>query len=223
MTQHSSHPQRDACSSRGADSLTRVAATTCGERTGSPGTSNCGIQPPTTIISITWIHARSGQPLAVTLNGTVRGLPYKQEAGGSSPSPPIIKRPAKQPLRRFGASALRVSYSVGVATPNRCREQATRHSASTSMPERVGGAVVAYPEGTVNRVLQLSDGSYAVHGIATPAPQHLRQPGLEGHRGRVGRRTARGRMPGAPALWARPRVVPEPLSPATDPRLVTDG
>jgi hypothetical protein len=35
------------------------------------------------------------------------------------------------------------------------------------MPERVGGAVVAYPEGTVNRVLQLSDGSYAVHRIAT--------------------------------------------------------
>jgi hypothetical protein len=79
------------------------------------------------------IHARSGQPLAVMLNGTVRGLTYKQEAGGSSPSPPIIKRPAKQPLR--------VSYSVGVATPNRCREQATRHSASTHAVSIVGGAV----------------------------------------------------------------------------------
>ena len=31
---------------------------------------------------------RSGQPLAVTLNGTVRVLTYKQEVGGSSPSPP---------------------------------------------------------------------------------------------------------------------------------------
>ena len=27
----------------------------------------------------------------MTLNGTVRGLTYKQEAGGSSPSPPIPK------------------------------------------------------------------------------------------------------------------------------------
>ncbi len=72
MAQHSSHP----------------------ERGNKQGTSNCGIQPPTTIISITWILARSGQPLAVTLNGTVRGLTYKQEAGGSSPH-----RPSRPPLQ----------------------------------------------------------------------------------------------------------------------------
>jgi hypothetical protein len=34
-------------------------------------------------------------------------------------------------------------------------------------------AVATYPEGTVNRVLQLSDGSYAVHRIGTPAPHHI--------------------------------------------------
>jgi hypothetical protein len=34
-------------------------------------------------------------------------------------------------------------------------------------------AVAKYPGGTVNRVLQLSDGSYAVHRIATPAPHHI--------------------------------------------------
>ena len=34
-------------------------------------------------------------------------------------------------------------------------------------------ATAEYPEGTVNRVLQLSDGSYAVHRIATPAPHHI--------------------------------------------------
>ena len=34
-------------------------------------------------------------------------------------------------------------------------------------------AVAEYPEGTVNRVLKLSDGSYAVHRIATPAPHHI--------------------------------------------------
>jgi hypothetical protein len=34
-------------------------------------------------------------------------------------------------------------------------------------------AVAKYPEGTVNRVLQLSDGSYAVHRIGTGAPHHI--------------------------------------------------
>jgi hypothetical protein len=34
-------------------------------------------------------------------------------------------------------------------------------------------AVAEYPGGTVNRVLQLSDGSYAVHRIGVPAPHHV--------------------------------------------------
>jgi hypothetical protein len=34
-------------------------------------------------------------------------------------------------------------------------------------------AAAQYPDGTVNRVLQLSDGSYAVHRIKTPAPHHV--------------------------------------------------
>jgi hypothetical protein len=34
-------------------------------------------------------------------------------------------------------------------------------------------AVAAYPGGTVNRVLQLADGSYAVHQINTSWPHHV--------------------------------------------------
>jgi hypothetical protein len=34
-------------------------------------------------------------------------------------------------------------------------------------------AVAKYPDGVVNRVLKLSDGSYAVHRIQTPAPHHV--------------------------------------------------
>jgi hypothetical protein len=34
-------------------------------------------------------------------------------------------------------------------------------------------AVATYPEGTVNRVLQLSDGSCAVHRIGTSSPHHI--------------------------------------------------
>jgi hypothetical protein len=34
-------------------------------------------------------------------------------------------------------------------------------------------ALAKYPGGTVNRVLKLSDGSYAVHKIGTSAPHHV--------------------------------------------------
>ena len=34
-------------------------------------------------------------------------------------------------------------------------------------------AVSEYPEGTVNRVLELSDGSYAVHRIGTSSQHHI--------------------------------------------------
>jgi hypothetical protein len=34
-------------------------------------------------------------------------------------------------------------------------------------------AVATYPGGTVNRVLKLSDGSYAVHRIGTSSPHHI--------------------------------------------------
>ena len=34
-------------------------------------------------------------------------------------------------------------------------------------------ALAKYSGGTVNRVLKLSDGSYAVHRIQTPAPHHV--------------------------------------------------
>lgn len=43
----------------------------------------------------------------------------------------------------------------------------------TAADKAKAAAVAEYPEGTVNRVLQLSDGSYAVHRIATPAPHHI--------------------------------------------------
>jgi hypothetical protein len=34
-------------------------------------------------------------------------------------------------------------------------------------------ALATYPGGTVNRVLKLSDGSYAVHRIGTSSPHHI--------------------------------------------------
>jgi len=39
--------------------------------------------------------------------------------------------------------------------------------------EAQAAAVAAYPGGTVNRVLQLADGSYAVHQISISWPHHV--------------------------------------------------
>ena len=93
MARQSSHPQREACSSKGSvtsPSRQRWRGAHTSNGGNKQGTSNRGTQPPTTIIGITWIHARSGQPLALTLNETVRGLTYKQEVAGSSPAPPMV-------------------------------------------------------------------------------------------------------------------------------------
>ncbi len=125
-------PGGDACSSRGAGSFAQGVVEERDARTADrgnkQGTSNCGIQPLTTITSIAWIHARSGQPLVLMLNGTVRGLTYKQEAGGSSPSPPISTAPANRPFRP--------ALSLGAVVPNLGREQASRHAASAQDPGR---------------------------------------------------------------------------------------
>ena len=45
------------------------------------------------------------------------------------------------------------------------------HGAAADKAKAV--AVATYPEGTVNRVLKLSDGSYAVHRIGTSGPHHV--------------------------------------------------
>jgi hypothetical protein len=133
MAELSPQPHRGPCSSRRAGSFT--AAVVAESRRPQPhvrnkqGTSNSGTQPPTTITSMARIHARSGQPLTVTLNGTVRVLTYKQEAGGSSPSPPLAQ---SLQMRCFEALLGRMW---------RHREQATRHSALESRPNVVGGAV----------------------------------------------------------------------------------
>ena len=43
----------------------------------------------------------------------------------------------------------------------------------TAADKAKAAALAKYPGGTVNRVLQLSDGSYAVHIIGTSGPHHV--------------------------------------------------
>jgi hypothetical protein len=45
--------------------------------------------------------------------------------------------------------------------------------AGAAADQAKAAAVAKYPGGTVNRVLKLGDGSYAVHRIGTPAPHHV--------------------------------------------------
>jgi len=93
-----------------------------------------------------------------------------------------------------GAYAIGNSTSSSTATPGTAAGPRVGQSAQTARTGQIppgwssgagtiitgaaadkakAAAIADYPEGTVNRVLQLSDGSYAVHRIATPAPHHI--------------------------------------------------
>jgi hypothetical protein len=146
----SGRPRTRRVSSRCAGSVTEAPAARrerpYGDGGNKQGTSNCGTQPPTTSISITCIHARSGQPLAVMLNGTVRGLPYKQEAGGSSPSPPIAK-PCKCRISR-----------LDIGPPGTSNSSLTAHSCPHGTPQ-TGRAGRAFSQ---RRVAALSVARHAL-------------------------------------------------------------
>jgi hypothetical protein len=120
------------------------------------GTSSCESQPNATTSRVPRTHARSGQPLAVTVNRTVCGLTHKQEARCSSPSPPNTN------ALQTGISG-RASLSTA-ALPNRRREQATRHAASTRSPP--AGAQLAI----LRRYCARPHGEALFHTIAVQPP-----------------------------------------------------
>jgi hypothetical protein len=102
-----------------------------------------------------------------------------------------------------GAAAVAVAvgaYAIGTSTSSSSATPATASApaaAQSTQPTPVGqvpqgwqpgagtiitgaaadqataAAVAKYPGGTVNRVLKLSDGSYAVHRIKVSAPHHI--------------------------------------------------
>jgi hypothetical protein len=73
---------------------------------------------------------------------------------------------SRKPTRFIAAGALVVAVAVG--------GYAIGNSSSGNDASSTANAAPAGQSGrTVNRVLQLSDGSYAVHRIGTAAPHHI--------------------------------------------------
>jgi hypothetical protein len=83
-------------------------------------------------------------------------------ASGAAAAPAAQSRPAAQSTQtRTGQVPQNWSPGTGTIVTGAAADKAK------------AAAVAKYPAGTVNRVLKLSDGSYAVHRIATPAPHHI--------------------------------------------------
>jgi hypothetical protein len=80
--------------------------------------------------------------------------------GGSSSANAAPARQSRQP-QVSGHAPQNWSPGTGTIITGAAADKAT------------AAAVAEYPGGTVNRVLQLGDGSYAVHRIGTSAPHHI--------------------------------------------------
>jgi hypothetical protein len=112
--------------------------------------------------------------VAIALGGYAIGHSNSTDAASGAPT----HGPAAQFGPRFGQSV------PGQGT-SQVTDQETGHVPAGWQPgsgtiitgaaadQAKAAAVAEYPGGTVNRVLQLSDGSYAVHRIGVPAPHHV--------------------------------------------------
>jgi hypothetical protein len=82
-------------------------------------------------------------------------------SGNANASPPAQTRQAPSQAQQTGQVPKNWSPGSGTIITGAAANKAK------------AAAVAKYPGGTVNRVLKLSDGSYAVHRIKTPAPHHV--------------------------------------------------
>jgi hypothetical protein len=99
----------------------------------------------------------------------VGGFAIANSSSGSSSSGTASAAPATQSAPRTQSSHPALS---GQLPPN-WRPGTGTVVTGAAANQAKAAAVAKYPAGTVNRVLKLSDGSYAVHRIGTPAPHHI--------------------------------------------------
>ena len=95
-------------------------------------------------------NSSSSSDASRSVNAAPAGQSRQPQAGGQSGQPQVQ-----------GQAPQNWSPGTGTIITGAAADKAT------------AAAVAKYPEGTVNRVLQLSDGSYAVHRIGTAAPHHI--------------------------------------------------
>ncbi|HTE83987.1 MAG TPA: hypothetical protein VK821_04585 [Dehalococcoidia bacterium] len=104
-------------------------------------------------------HAASGRGGSSAMNATA--VAQQADPGGprATPAPGAANGPV--PAAVYGQVPQDWHPGSGTASTGPAADEAT------------AVAVAMFPGGTVNRVLQLSDGSYAVHIIGTSGPHHV--------------------------------------------------
>jgi hypothetical protein len=129
---------------------------------------------------------RSFAAVAAAAALAIGGYAIGHSSSSTAASPTGFRGPAGQFGPRFGQVQGQQAGQVPGLQPGQGPAQQTtgqvpagwRPGTGTiitgaSADKAKAAAVAQYPGGTVNRVLQLSDGSYAVHRIGTPAPHHI--------------------------------------------------
>jgi hypothetical protein len=106
--------------------------------------------------------------IAVGVGGYAIANPSSSNASGTANAAPLAQPQARQ-NRRGDHNNQRV---VGQIPPNWHSGSGTIITGTTANKAKAA-AVAKYPGGTVNRVLKLSDGSYAVHMIKISWPHHV--------------------------------------------------
>ena len=112
----------------------------------------------------------------------IGGFAIGNASAGSSPSGTANATPLAQPGQTPGFGPRSGQPSVG-SQPSQAQTvgqilKGWRPGTGTIITGRAADQATAaartkYPAGTVNRVLKLSDGSYAVHIIGTSGPHHV--------------------------------------------------
>jgi hypothetical protein len=95
-------------------------------------------------------------------SGTANAAPAAHTAGPGPRTNPALGA-ANGPVPTAVYGQVPKNWHPGSGTPVR----------GAAADKAKAAAVAKYPGGTVNRVLQLSDGSYAVHIIGTSGPHHV--------------------------------------------------
>jgi hypothetical protein len=100
--------------------------------------------------------AAGGAAIAVAIGAYAIGDAHPASGGSPTANAPVLSAPA----------------SAGHAPPG-WRAGTGTIITGAAADKAAAAAVAVYPEGTVNRVLQLSDGSYAVHRIGISSAHHV--------------------------------------------------
>ena len=121
-----------------------------------------------------WIGA-GGAAIALSIGGyaAANSSSTSSTSGAANATPAAHIAPGPRTNPAPGAANGPVPTAVYGQVPQAWHPGSGKPITGTAADNAKAAALAKFPGGTVNRVLQLSDGSYAVHIIGTSGPHHV--------------------------------------------------